>query len=34
MWGERWFQLPNPTYGDWYQAAGANLTEKIKNLHL
>ena len=34
MWGERWFQLPNPSYGDWYGATGATLADKIKNLHL
>lgn len=34
MWGERWFQLPNPTYGDWYGATGSSLADKIKNLHL
>jgi acid phosphatase len=34
MWGERWFQLPNPTYGDWYGATGNSLSDKIKNLHL
>jgi 5'-nucleotidase (lipoprotein e(P4) family) len=31
-WGERWFQLPNPTYGSWLDALGSNLPDKLKHL--
>src|SRR6202008_660089 len=24
-WGERWFLVPNPMYGSWQQAIGADL---------
>jgi 5'-nucleotidase (lipoprotein e(P4) family) len=34
MWGERWFQLPNPAYGSWYDATGATLADKLKNLRM
>jgi len=32
MWGERWFQLPNPTYGSWETAVGFTVPEKLQNL--
>ncbi|HUK31450.1 MAG TPA: HAD family acid phosphatase [Candidatus Acidoferrum sp.] len=32
MWGERWFQLPNPMYGSWETAAGHTLDEKLSHL--
>ncbi|MGH9745632.1 MAG: 5'-nucleotidase, lipoprotein e(P4) family [Candidatus Acidiferrales bacterium] len=32
MWGERWFQLPNPTYGSWEAAVGFTVPEKLKHL--
>jgi acid phosphatase len=32
MWGERWFQLPNPMYGSWETAAGRTLDEKLSHL--
>ena len=27
-WGERWFMLPNPTYGSWERAVGYKVEEK------
>jgi 5'-nucleotidase (lipoprotein e(P4) family) len=32
MWGERWFQLPNPTYGSWEAALGFTVPEKLTHL--
>jgi 5'-nucleotidase (lipoprotein e(P4) family) len=32
MWGERWFQLPNPTYGSWEGAVGYSVQDKLKHL--
>jgi 5'-nucleotidase (lipoprotein e(P4) family) len=32
MWGERWFQLPNPMYGSWEAAVGYGVQEKLKHL--
>jgi len=32
MWGEHWFQLPNPTYGSWEGAVGYSVPEKLKHL--
>ncbi|HYP08048.1 MAG TPA: HAD family acid phosphatase [Bryobacteraceae bacterium] len=31
-WGERWFMLPNPTYGSWERAVGAGVDAKRKAL--
>jgi 5'-nucleotidase (lipoprotein e(P4) family) len=32
LWGERWFQLSNPTYGSWEGAVGYSVPEKLKHL--
>lgn len=32
FWGERWFVLPNPTYGSWERAVGYTAAEKRKAL--
>jgi acid phosphatase len=32
LWGERWFQLPNPMYGSWAAAVGYTVPEKLKHL--
>jgi acid phosphatase len=32
LWGERWFQLPNPTYGSWEGAVGYTVPEKLSKL--
>jgi 5'-nucleotidase (lipoprotein e(P4) family) len=32
MWGERWFQLSNPTYGSWEAAVGFTVPEKLTHL--
>ena len=32
LWGERWFQLPNPMYGSWQTAVGYSVPEKLKHL--
>jgi 5'-nucleotidase (lipoprotein e(P4) family) len=32
LWGERWFQLPNPTYGSWEGAVGYSVADKLKHL--
>ena len=32
QWGERWFQLSNPTYGSWEDALGHTMDEKLKHL--
>jgi 5'-nucleotidase (lipoprotein e(P4) family) len=32
LWGERWFQLPNPMYGSWEGAVGYGLKEKLSRL--
>jgi acid phosphatase len=32
LWGERWFQLPNPTYGSWEGAVGYTVADKLKHL--
>ncbi|MGB6544113.1 MAG: HAD family acid phosphatase [Candidatus Acidiferrales bacterium] len=32
MWGERWFQLPNPTYGSWEGALGYTVEAKLPHL--
>jgi 5'-nucleotidase (lipoprotein e(P4) family) len=31
-WGERWFMLPNPTYGSWERTVGATVDAKRKAL--
>ncbi|MBC7924551.1 MAG: hypothetical protein H7039_02745 [Bryobacteraceae bacterium] len=31
-WGERWFLLPNPTYGSWERAVGYKVAEKLEKL--
>jgi 5'-nucleotidase (lipoprotein e(P4) family) len=31
-WGERWFMLPNPTYGSWEAAVGSTVDAKRKAL--
>jgi 5'-nucleotidase (lipoprotein e(P4) family) len=32
LWGERWFQLPNPMYGSWEGALGYTVPEKLSKL--
>jgi len=32
LWGERWFQLPNPMYGSWQSAVGSTVPGKLKHL--
>lgn len=32
FWGERWFMLPNPTYGSWERAVGTGVDAKRKAL--
>jgi acid phosphatase len=32
LWGERWFQLPNPMYGSWEGAVGFTVADKLKHL--
>lgn len=32
LWGERWFQLPNPMYGSWEAAVGYMVPDKLKHL--
>jgi predicted secreted acid phosphatase len=32
LWGERWFQLPNPTYGSWEGAVGYTVERKLSHL--
>jgi 5'-nucleotidase (lipoprotein e(P4) family) len=32
FWGERWFQLSNPMYGSWNDAAGSTIGDKLKHL--
>ena len=32
LWGDRWFQLPDPMYGGWETAAGPSLNEKLSHL--
>ena len=32
LWGERWFQLPNPTYGSWEGAVGFTVEQKLSHL--
>jgi 5'-nucleotidase (lipoprotein e(P4) family) len=32
FWGERWFQLPNPTYGSWEGAVGYTVEAKLSHL--
>jgi 5'-nucleotidase (lipoprotein e(P4) family) len=32
LWGERWFQLPNPTYGSWEGAVGYTVEKKLSHL--
>lgn len=32
LWGERWFQLPNPMYGSWEGAVGYGTPEKLSKL--
>jgi 5'-nucleotidase (lipoprotein e(P4) family) len=32
LWGERWFQLPNPMYGSWEGAVGYMVPDKVKHL--
>lgn len=31
-WGERWFMLPNPTYGSWERSVGTTVDAKRKSL--
>jgi acid phosphatase len=31
-WGDRWFMLPNPTYGSWELAVGFKVNEKLRRL--
>jgi acid phosphatase len=31
-WGERWFLLPNPSYGSWERAVGTSVDAKRKTL--
>ncbi len=31
-WGERWFLIPNPTYGSWERAVGYKVDEKLLKL--
>jgi 5'-nucleotidase (lipoprotein e(P4) family) len=32
LWGERWFQLSNPTYGSWEDSLGYSVPDKLKHL--
>ncbi len=32
LWGERWFQLANPTYGSWERAVGYTVDRKLSRL--
>jgi 5'-nucleotidase (lipoprotein e(P4) family) len=32
LWGERWFQLPNPMYGSWEGAVGYTVDQKLSHL--
>ena len=32
LWGERWFQLPNPMYGSWEGAVGYAVKDKLSKL--
>ncbi len=32
LWGERWFQLPNPLYGSWLTALGSTIDQKLSHL--
>lgn len=32
LWGERWFQLPNPMYGSWEGAVGYGVPDKLSKL--
>jgi acid phosphatase len=32
LWGERWFQLPNPMYGSWEGAVGYSVDAKLAKL--
>lgn len=32
FWGERWYMLPNPTYGSWERAVGLTVDSKRKAL--
>jgi acid phosphatase len=32
LWGERWFQLPNPMYGSWEGAVGYSVDAKLSKL--
>ena len=32
FWGERWFMIPNPTYGSWERSVGTDLASKWKSL--
>ena len=31
-WGERWFLIPNPTYGSWERAVGYKVEDKLLKL--
>jgi predicted secreted acid phosphatase len=31
-WGERWFVLPNPTYGSWERTVGLKVEDKRRAL--
>lgn len=32
MWGDRWFQLPNPTYGNWLDILGKTTEQRLTQL--
>ena len=33
-WGERWFVIPNPSYGSWERATGYTVDQKRKSLRI
>lgn len=32
LWGDRWFQLPNPSYGTWNDILGPTIPDKLSHL--
>lgn len=32
LWGDRWFQIPNPTYGAWNNILGPTTADKLSHL--
>ena len=34
LWGEKWFMIPNPTYGSWERSVGMDLNKKLDALRL